>query len=157
MEFSPPIRTELQQPSTTTATAQHQNEPPTLSREDLERLQHLPEHVRQLYTVGRLVLPGRGPPRNESQEQQVSLVPIIELPRTPEPQLPADNIQAQHLAIPPSSAANIEKPAINTSLVRPHHLIALLPMSIFVLSFVATILSSPQNFPRTVANIKKGA
>ena len=160
MEFSLPLRTGLQQPCTTTAIAstaleQHQNEAPTLSCEDLERLQHLPERVRQLYTTGQLVLPGRAPPRNEPQEQQVTLAPISELPETPEPRPAADHIQAQHPTTPPPPVADIEQPATNNLLVRPDHLIALLPISL--LSFVATVLSTPQTFPRTVANIKKGA
>jgi hypothetical protein len=128
--------------------AQHQNAAPTFSREDLERLQYLPDHVRQLYATGKLVLPGKGPPRDGSQEQQETPASTSELPGTPEPQPPAKHIQAQHPAATPLTppAANIENPATNTPLVRPHHLIALLPISL--LSLVAIVLSTPQKFPK---------
>jgi len=113
----------LQQPSTTTATTsatpiQHQNETPIFSREDQERLQHLSQSVKQLYTDGKLVLPGKGP-RNGSQEQQMAPTQIIELSGTPEPQPPADHIQPQCPATP--SAPGIKKPANSISPVRQHH------------------------------------
>ncbi len=152
MKSSLPARIPLQMPSTTTTTAsstliQHQNEAPALSREDLERLQHLPEDVIQLYTTGQFVLPGKGQ-RNGSQKQPLTLAPISGLPGAPKPQPPADNIQAQDPAIPPTPPApGMTYSATNTTPVRPYHPIALLPISLYFCCCYYII----------IADIKKGS
>lgn len=115
----------LQKPSTPTATAprtssattiQYQNEGSTLSDEDLERLQDLPEGVKQLYTTGQLVLPGK-----VSRQQSLTLAPISALPETPEPQPPARHIQVQHPQTNPTlPASGIKQFATNIPPVRPH-------------------------------------
>jgi len=71
----------------------------------------VPEHLRQLYTTGKLGLPGKGP-RDESPEQQTTLS-----------RLPVTSEQP--------SAPAIGRPTTVMSPVSPRRLIALLPISLF--------------------------